>query len=835
MKFGMGFNSITSRFLRSFLIDLSVLISFIFVAQIFLIYIDKLKTVEKYKKEVVLNFYKANGSFLKYIRNGDFKEMENYERYIRKAINKEKGFIKYLESKKRDSTGVKILNYLSTEKHIFDIILISKETLSLIQDYADMVSSYLYEKDSEKKKRILKDINYTEEDIGNIVKKFYEISQKLSSWAIDTVIFLFWFSALFVIIILTYTSYKTISSITSPIRELIKIVRKISVGKLDIDIEIPKKDDEIKELFINIDKLLILQKNIIDIAKEISKENYSVEFKPRSKDDMLGIILIKMLNILKNNKKRIEIENWLNNGINKLNMILTTSEDLVTKGNDTLFHMCQYLGSVYGELYIKPDYDRDFFKQIAVYGGVKNDKQDSIDKGLIYEVAKNKKKLILKDVDLTNISIDTTIEMNRVTIAIIPLIYNSQIIGIIKFVFLKHISEVINRFIDDTIILISPSFFISLQKEKLEKLLEKTKHNNEMLEKQKEELKEAYVKLSNANQYKTEFLANVTHELKTPLNSIIVLSKLLLENKGGNLHQEDLKKLEVMNMASKELFSMINDLLEFARIETGKIDVSYEIVNSNILVKDMHTMFEPVAQEKGINFIVKDEYKGEFCSDQDKLITIIRNFLSNAFKFTNSGIVEFKIDKDEDYVIISVKDSGIGIAKDKLNIIFDPFIQSDGSIKRRHGGTGLGLSICKRYVKILGGKIKVRSEEDRGSQFIVKIPNNPNNCKKEELKEYEHIKQGVKKFDNQSVHLYMKNPEAIFLLSSELSKAGLKVSRSLTYEEAFEKVNNDKIDVLVVDENSYIDADSLKDKVSIVKYKGDLGKLEEEISMLLRS
>jgi len=831
-----SFNSITSRFLKAFFVDLSVLVSFIFIAQVFLVYIDKLKVVEKYEKDMVLNFNKANSSFLKYISGNDSKHIEDYEKYIRKAINKEKSFIRYLESKKRDSVGVKILNYLSTEKHIFDIVLVSKETLSLIQDYADMISSYLYEKDKDKKKKLLKNIYYTEEDINATIKRFYENSQRLSSWAINTVISLFWFSALLVIIILVYTNYKTISNITTPIRELIKIVRKISVGKLDIDIDIPKKDDEIKELFININKLLTLQKNIIDIAEEISKENYNVEFKPRSKDDMLGIILIKMLNILKNNKKRIGIENWLNSGINKLNMILTTTEDLDTKGNDVLFHMCQYLGSIYGELYIKPDSEKDFFKQIAVYGGTKNDKQESVDKGLIYEVAKNKKELILKDVEATNISIDSIMEMNKVTIAIIPLIYNSQIIGIIKFVFMKNINEIINRFIQDAIILISPSLFISLQKEKLEKLLDETRHSNEILERQKEELKEAYVKLSNANQYKTEFLANVTQELKTPLNSIIVLSKLLLENKDGNLHKDDIRKLEVMNMASKELFSMINDLLEFARIETGKIDVSYEMIDSNSLVKDIYATFEMMAQEKGINFVVRDGYKGEFCGDQSKLVTIIRNFLSNAFKFTGQGTVEFRIDrdKDKDNVIISVKDSGIGIAKDKLNVIFEPFIQSDGSIKRKYGGTGLGLSICKRYVKILGGKIRVRSEENKGSQFIVKLPCNLEKCKKDKS-EIKKESNRSKMFDNQFVHLYMKNPETIFLLSSELSKAGLRVSRSMTYEDAFEKVSNNKIDVLIVDENSYKEVDLLKDKVSIAKYKGDIGRLEEELSILLRS
>jgi len=261
-----SFNSITSRFLKAFFVDLSVLVSFIFIAQVFLVYIDKLKVVEKYEKDMVLNFNKANSSFLKYISGNDPKHIEDYEKYIRKAINKEKSFIKYLESKKRDSVGVKILNYLSTEKHIFDIVLVSKETLSLIQDYADMISSYLYEKDKDKKKKLLKNIYYTEEDINATIKRFYENSQRLSSWAINTVISLFWFSALLVIIILTYTNYKTISNITTPIKELIKIVRKISVGKLDIDIDIPKKDDEIKELFININKLLTLQKNIIDIG-----------------------------------------------------------------------------------------------------------------------------------------------------------------------------------------------------------------------------------------------------------------------------------------------------------------------------------------------------------------------------------------------------------------------------------------------------------------------------------------------------------------------------------------------------------------------------------------
>lgn len=248
---------------------------------------------------------------------------------------------------------------------------------------------------------------------------------------------------------------------------------------------------------------------------------------------------------------------------------------------------------------------------------------------------------------------------------------------------------------------------------------------NQELEKSREEIMKRAEELEKVNSYKSEFLANMSHELRTPLNSIILLSKLLLKKDSG-LVEANYEKIDIINKSGQELLRLINDVLDLSKIEAGKMDVNVALFHSEELVKSIKEWFSEVAKEKNLAFIIDDMVKSEIYGDQDRICQVLRNLLSNAFKFTKSGSVSLKMLSEEDNyggVKFIVEDTGIGISKEKINIIFEEFKQADGSISRKYGGTGLGLSISKKLCELMGGDITVESEVSKGTKFTFYLPN----------------------------------------------------------------------------------------------------------------
>ncbi|UPG87653.1 response regulator [Luteibacter aegosomatis] len=228
-----------------------------------------------------------------------------------------------------------------------------------------------------------------------------------------------------------------------------------------------------------------------------------------------------------------------------------------------------------------------------------------------------------------------------------------------------------------------------------------------------------------ASQYKSEFLANMSHELRTPLNSALILSKLLADNPGGNLTEEQVKFARTIHASGTDLLTLINDILDLSKIEAGHVDVRGEAFPVQGLLDDLSALFSPVATEKGLTFTVKAAAGAPAVieSDRQRLEQVLKNLLSNALKFTETGGVTLDIrPAGQGTVVFSVTDSGIGIAPDQQARIFEAFQQADGSISRRYGGTGLGLSISVELARLLGGSIAVTSRPGEGSTFTLTMP-----------------------------------------------------------------------------------------------------------------
>lgn len=239
------------------------------------------------------------------------------------------------------------------------------------------------------------------------------------------------------------------------------------------------------------------------------------------------------------------------------------------------------------------------------------------------------------------------------------------------------------------------------------------------------QLEERAEELQRASRYKSEFLANMSHELRTPLNSSLILAKLLAENGNGNLNDEQVKFAESIYSAGNDLLNLINDILDIAKVEAGKLEIRPERTPLASLLEGLRDVFVPLAGERSLSFEI--EQQGELpqvlFTDRQRAEQILRNLLSNAFKFTDRGGVTLSVSRQDDqYLAFAVRDTGIGIAADQQQAIFEAFRQADGTTNRRYGGTGLGLSISRDLAGLLGGSITVSSVPGEGSTFTLLLP-----------------------------------------------------------------------------------------------------------------
>jgi light-regulated signal transduction histidine kinase (bacteriophytochrome) len=237
-----------------------------------------------------------------------------------------------------------------------------------------------------------------------------------------------------------------------------------------------------------------------------------------------------------------------------------------------------------------------------------------------------------------------------------------------------------------------------------------------LVEMRNQELKAARMAAEEASRLKSDFLSSTSHELRTPLASTLNYLKLLKEGFYDN--EEELKEyIYVAHQSAENLVAIINDVLDIAKIEAGRMNVNFEMVNLPELIAELQRMFSIDSRRKKIPLIIQCEVENVW-ADTVKLRQVFTNLLSNAFKFTHQGEIRLWVRPadqtpsktgDSQVVEISVQDSGIGIEPSQGKLVFEPFVQADGSIKRRYGGTGLGLTVCKRLVKLMGGEIWLES------------------------------------------------------------------------------------------------------------------------------
>ncbi|MDG0812611.1 sensor histidine kinase [Cohnella rhizosphaerae] len=260
------------------------------------------------------------------------------------------------------------------------------------------------------------------------------------------------------------------------------------------------------------------------------------------------------------------------------------------------------------------------------------------------------------------------------------------------------------------------------------------KLTNEALEKRTRELLESQKMLEEkaelilqASKYKSEFMANMSHELKTPLNSIILLSQMIGESDDA-LVEDNRRYANIIHASGEQLLHMINDILDLSKVEAGKMDIVLDILSLSDTVELLHRQMKPLAEVKNLELRlqVNEDVPQTLLSDGLRLGQILRNLLVNAIKFTDSGFVALIVTAERQangegigHVVFTVKDTGVGIEQSKQELIFEAFRQEDGSINRRFGGTGLGLSISLQLATLLGGTLSLQSKKGEGERILA--------------------------------------------------------------------------------------------------------------------
>ncbi|RYF86042.1 MAG: GAF domain-containing protein, partial [Chitinophagaceae bacterium] len=582
-----------------------------------------------------------------------------------------------------------------------------------------------------------------------------------------------------VIILVLSLIFLVIRIITEALAELRNAAGLIAEGKTGVKLK-PESNDAIGSLTESILKIDRNNNQLATAARAIGEGRFDVAVQPRSSEDVLGNAVVQMKQDLSSFRKSNEEKLWTQTGVALVNDSLRGDKDIRAISQDTLTTLVEYLQCEAGLFYSAGE------ERLHLTAGYAMDKgavpeQLSFGETLVGEAAKRREVIQLHDVPEQFLKIRSGLgTASPRSLLIVPLCTDERVQGVIEVASLHPIEAYQMQFVKEIASDIAISLQAAKSKQRLQELFEETQAQSEELQSQhseleninaeleaqaeklqasEEELRVQQEELQQANQeleersrlleernemilernleiqskaeeleistkYKSEFLANMSHELRTPLNSILLLSRLLSENHESNLSSDQVEYANVIQNSGKGLLTLIDEILDLSKIEAGKMELDYSDVSLEGLTSEIHSLFAPLAKDKGISFAIEtaENLPGILETDKLRLEQILRNLLSNALKFTKRGSVTLKIAKEDKALSFAVIDTGIGIPKDKQKTIFEAFQQADGSTRRQFGGTGLGLSISRELARLLGGEIQLKSEEGKGSEFTLVVP-----------------------------------------------------------------------------------------------------------------
>jgi HAMP domain-containing protein/signal transduction histidine kinase/DNA-binding response OmpR family regulator len=586
---------------------------------------------------------------------------------------------------------------------------------------------------------------------------------------------------------LTDTINEMIDTLATFSDQVTTVAREVGAeGKLGGQANVPGASGTWKNLTENVNQLaenLTTQvRAISEVASAVTQGDLTrtIGVEAKGEVEALKDTINQMISNLKATTLRNQEQDWLKSNLAKFTQMLQGQKELNSVTKKILSELATVVTAQHGLFYILQE-DEEFMDSklnlIASYAYIKRKNsptQYAMGEGLIGQVAVEKERIILSNVPKDYIKINSGLgDAKPKDVIILPVLFEGHLKAVIELASMDTFSETHLDFLEgltesigivlNTIESNSRTEELLVQSQSLAGELksqqEVLKNTNEELEEkafllanQKEEvelknqevevarkaLEEKADQLTLTSKYKSEFLANMSHELRTPLNSLQILANELIVNRDGNLSDKQIQFAKTINSCGDDLIQLINDILDLSKIESGYISVDYNPISFAEISRFVESTFNPISEAKHLRFKVSmDDTLPELIeTDSQRLNQILKNLLSNSFKFTEKGQVQLKIykannnwktanaslDNAEAVVAFEISDSGIGISKEKQNIIFEAFQQAEGSTSRKYGGTGLGLSISRGLSDLLGGSIELESETNIGSKFTLFLP-----------------------------------------------------------------------------------------------------------------
>jgi HAMP domain-containing protein/signal transduction histidine kinase/CheY-like chemotaxis protein len=566
------------------------------------------------------------------------------------------------------------------------------------------------------------------------------------------------------------------------------VAREVGVeGRLGGQASVPGASGIWKNLTENVNQLaqnLTTQvRSISEVASAVTKGDLTRTIRVEAKGEVEALkdTINQMITNLRETTLRNQEQDWLKSNLAKFGQMLQGQRDLKTVTQKILSELARVVSAHFGAFYIlRQDEDTNNelkLKLFAAYG-YKSDRniqtEFGIGEGLVGQVAFEKERIILSNVPSNYIRISSALgKAKPANVIILPVLFENDVKAVIELAsldtfnqthldFLSQLTESIGIVLNtieansrtEELLAQSQSLAseLKVQQEELrrtndelqDKALLLVKQKNEVEAKNKEveearrSLEEKAEQLTLTSKYKSEFLANMSHELRTPLNSLLILAQQLYENAEGNLTEKQIRYAKTIHSCGDDLIQLINDILDLSKIESGFITANIAPVRFFEITSFVETTFKPIAEARHLRFTIETDTNlpENMETDIQRLNQILKNLLSNSFKFTEKGEVKLKIydakknwkpgnsilDNAQRVVAFAISDTGIGIPLEKQSIIFEAFQQAEGSTSRKYGGTGLGLSISRGLTELLGGTIELDSTPGQGSTFTLFLP-----------------------------------------------------------------------------------------------------------------
>jgi HAMP domain-containing protein/CheY-like chemotaxis protein/signal transduction histidine kinase len=582
---------------------------------------------------------------------------------------------------------------------------------------------------------------------------------------------------------------ETINSMTDTLatfaEQVTNVAREVGVeGRLGGQANVPGAAGTWKDLTGNVNLLAANLTNqvraIAEVATAVTKGDLtrSIQVEARGEVAELKDNINTMIDNLRGTTDRNQEQDWLKTNLAKFTRMLQGQRDLVTVGKLLLSELAPLVSAQQGAVYQMLSDISDTAPALSLLAGyaIGDDQARRIEvgRGLVGQCALEKQRILLTKVPRSYTAVHSSLGSSRPkSIVVLPVLFEGETKAVIELsslqpftqthlTFLEQLTQSIGVVLNtieatmrtENLLQQSQQLTIELQTRQTElqqtneELASKAKQlaeqnveverKNKEVEQARRALEEKAAELALTSKYKSEFLANMSHELRTPLNSILILGQQLADNTARNLTTKQVEFARNIHSAGTDLLTLINDILDLSKIESGTVTVEAEEIAFTSIRDSLQRTFHSVADSKNLNFHVDIDTRlpRTFSSDSKRLQQILKNLLSNAFKFTGHGEVAMRVKpadagwspehpvlgRVQNAIAIEVTDTGIGIAPEKQKLIFEAFQQADAGTSRKYGGTGLGLAISRELATLLGGEIRLTSVPGSGSTFTLFLP-----------------------------------------------------------------------------------------------------------------